>query len=273
MFQVRRLNPAILFACAMLAFTGGCGWLAPNRVSEANDPHYRLGLNRKNSGNIDGAIDAFEKALQTNPYSAVAHAELGWIYYQEKNDPAAAIYHFRKFEQYTQEKNKVEFISNYIESCKQQLAREVSLVPVNDNKLLQDYKQLNEKKDELVDQNLKLRAEITRLNAQIEDMARSPGLSSSIPEENTVIATVRPTTSSNRRPSQRFSASARSTTKSSTPRSTTPAAPRTYTIKKGDNFYNIAQRYNLQARAIQAANPRVDPRRLQTGQVIRLPAR
>lgn len=274
MFQVRQPNSFFILLCMILAWSGGCGWLGPGRVSETNDPHYRLGLNRKNSGNVDGAIAAFEKALQTNPYSAAAHAELGWIYYQDRNDPAAAIFHFRKFEQFSQDKNKAEFIGTYIESCKQQLAREVTLVPVNDAKLLDEFNQLNEKKNELIDQNLKLRAEITRLNSQLEEMAQRQRRASSAAQQEIAAANTLTMGSSSQTSEQSSVLNRPSTRRFSPPtnRSTTPSV-RTYTIQKRDNFYSIGRRFNISVNAIQAANPSVNPKRLQPGQVINLPAR
>ena len=41
-------------------------------------------------------IEAFEKALEVNPHSASAHFELAVLYDQQKNDYAAALYHYEK---------------------------------------------------------------------------------------------------------------------------------------------------------------------------------
>lgn len=45
----------------------------------------------------------------------------------------------------------------------------------------------------------------------------------------------------------------------------------TYIIQSGDTYGRIAQRFGLTISAIEAANPGVDPRRLQIGQRINLP--
>jgi len=50
-----------------------------------------------------------------------------------------------------------------------------------------------------------------------------------------------------------------------------PAPEGTYIIQAGDTFGRIAQRFNTTIPAIEAANPGVDPRRLQIGQRINLP--
>lgn len=46
-----------------------------------------------------------------------------------------------------------------------------------------------------------------------------------------------------------------------------------YTIRAGDTFFKLAQRFGTTVEAIQAANPGVDPNNLQIGQVICIPVR
>lgn len=53
-----------------------------------------------------------------------------------------------------------------------------------------------------------------------------------------------------------------------------PATPRTYTIKKGDRYWTIAKEVYgdpMRAKDIEAANPDVDPKKLQIGDEIVLP--
>lgn len=50
-----------------------------------------------------------------------------------------------------------------------------------------------------------------------------------------------------------------------------PCPGRTYTIQPGDTFFSIARRFGTSVEALVAANPGVDPNRLQIGQVICLP--
>jgi LysM repeat protein len=45
----------------------------------------------------------------------------------------------------------------------------------------------------------------------------------------------------------------------------------TYTIKPGDTFFLLAQRFNVGVAAIQQANPGVNPNQLTIGQVINIP--
>ena len=46
---------------------------------------------------------------------------------------------------------------------------------------------------------------------------------------------------------------------------------RRVTLRKGDTFYRLAQRYGSTLRAIETANPQLDPLRLQIGQSVIVP--
>jgi len=52
----------------------------------------------------------------------------------------------------------------------------------------------------------------------------------------------------------------------------TPTAGSEYKIEKGDSFYTIGKKFGVSAKAIQAANPNVDPAKLQIGKTIQIPA-
>lgn len=58
---------------------------------------------------------------------------------------------------------------------------------------------------------------------------------------------------------------------STPPPSTCPSGTMSYTIKSGDNFYDLAIRYNTTVEAIERANPGVNPNTLQIGQIICIP--
>jgi len=55
------------------------------------------------------------------------------------------------------------------------------------------------------------------------------------------------------------------------PPSGCPSGTRPYTIKSGDTFFTLANRFNTTVEAIQRANPNVNPNQLQIGQVICIP--
>ena len=56
-----------------------------------------------------------------------------------------------------------------------------------------------------------------------------------------------------------------------TPPETEPTASE-YTIQKGDTFSTIAPKFHISVKALQAANPTVDPSKLQIGKKINIPA-
>lgn len=55
------------------------------------------------------------------------------------------------------------------------------------------------------------------------------------------------------------------------PPPTCPAGTFAYTVRAGDTFFNLAQRFNTTVAAIQRANPTVNPNNLQVGQIICIP--
>jgi len=56
------------------------------------------------------------------------------------------------------------------------------------------------------------------------------------------------------------------------PTQPSPAAATDYTILKGDTFSSIAPKFGITVKALQAANPTVDPSKLQIGKKIVIPA-
>jgi LysM repeat protein len=50
------------------------------------------------------------------------------------------------------------------------------------------------------------------------------------------------------------------------------AAARTYRVQAGDTPSSVARKYNVKLDALMSANPGLDPRRMQVGQVLNLPA-
>src|SRR5436190_19637568 len=76
---------------------GGCSPSGSGVQDEKREPQFLIGLSRINVMNFEGAIEAFQQALEANPQSAAAHLQLGWLYAEKTSDPAAAIYHYEQF--------------------------------------------------------------------------------------------------------------------------------------------------------------------------------
>src|SRR5437870_13378686 len=144
---------------------GLCGCLpgGHDQLNEEKEPHFLAGKSRVNSLDYDGALECFEKALEANPRSALAHFEAGLLYEKHKQDHAAAIYHFERFLRLRPGSGYAEVVKQHILACKQELAKTVSLGPVTQS-LQREFELLTE-------ENKRLRNEVERwrANAQIQN--------------------------------------------------------------------------------------------------------
>jgi LysM repeat protein len=240
----------------LLAVLGGlvlCGCHPGGRatVDEEKEPQFLIGRNRVNAMNFRGAIEAFEQALEMNPRSAAAHFELGWLYAEKEADEAAAIYHYQKYLQLRPNASNAENIRQHILRLKHELAKAVMPIPPSSDLLRQ--------LDQVVQEKQQLQGEVDRLQRQIAQMSAA---------QASVVA--RPET----RPSTTASVTRNNLTAptASSVRTSTALNTRTnYRIKDGDTLMAIARRHNVRLESLQAANPRLDPRRLQLGQTIVIP--
>src|SRR6478736_1623952 len=107
----------------------GCQPVGSGATDEEKEPQFLIGRSRVNAMNFNGAIEAFEQALQMNPHSAAAHFELGWLYAEKEADPAAAIYHYQKYLQLRPTANNAETIQSHILRLKQELAKAALPIP------------------------------------------------------------------------------------------------------------------------------------------------
>jgi len=243
-----------LFRIALFLLAGlvwsGCLPSAPG--DEEREPYFLAGKSRVNTMDFKGAVESFEKAVEVNPKSAPAHFELGWLYDQKEFDPAAAIYHFERFLKLRPNSGKEEMVKTRIQACKQQLAQTVSLGLVTE-KQQREFEQLAEENKRLREELEKWRAYALRLQTltnpagaalPVARAVQLPGPGHAAPAE--APGTGRP--------------------------SATPAATsRTHIVKAGETPGFIARKYGVKVEAIMAANPKLDPRRLQVGQTLSIP--
>src|SRR5262245_21208149 len=101
----------------------GCEPSGRSLSEEEKEPHFLAGKSRVNAMDYPGAIESFEKALEANLRSASAHYELGLLYEKNKQDYAAAIYHFDRFLELCPTSEYGEVVKQRIAACKQELAR------------------------------------------------------------------------------------------------------------------------------------------------------
>ena len=116
-FLARLAGGALFLVCGL----GLCGCLrtAHSQLDEEKEPHFLAGKSHVNALDYQGALDSFEKALETNPLSASAHFEAGLLCEKYKQDHAAAIFHFQRFLQLRPNSEYAELVRQRILACKQ----------------------------------------------------------------------------------------------------------------------------------------------------------
>jgi len=250
--------------CGLIA--GGCLPSSQSQLDEEKEPHFIAGRGRVNAMDYRGAIESFEKALEVNPHSASAHLELGTLYAQNEADPAAAIYHYAHYLKYRPNAYNAEIIRDRILSCKQQLARTVSLGPVTE-KQQRDLEKLAEENKRLVEENKKLTDEVTRWKAYYASLppaatgappASAPGVRARdlAPGTNQLrVAQPGPAARTNS-PRAEFNP---------------PPVVRVHVVKPGETPATIARQYGVRLDSLLAANPGLEPRRMRAGRTLKIP--
>lgn len=249
--KVFRATLAVFFGLAL----SGCLPNQPLTADEEKEPQFLIGRSRVNSMDFLGAIEAFERALEMNPRSGAAHLELGWLYAEKEADPAAAIYHYQKFLKLRPNADNAETIRQHVFRLKQELAKAALPIPPS----TEMHRQL----EQLSGENRRLQEEVDHLRRALLQAAATnrppPHFARSIPATNPP-ANLESVRSS--RPAAPVS------------RSVAPLASiRSHRVLAGDTPASIARRYNVKLESLLAANPALNPRRMQVGQSVVIPAR
>ncbi len=231
----------IFLLCAV-----GCDSSPQTSLDEQSDPHFLSGRSLVSSQDYQGAIEQFEKALISNPRSASAHFELGWLNEEHVKNYAAAIYHYEQHLRLRPDSDYAGRAKDRIRSCKMDLVKTEVLAPVSQG-IQRDLERLNA-------ENLLLKRQIEALQNQIAAAATTPPASTSVAPQPIAIAQPR--------------ASDPAPPRDSTP---APQRPRTHVVKSGETITSISAKYDVKLNVFLAANPRVDPRRLKVGQVLSVP--
>jgi LysM repeat protein len=253
-FSVCFFRTALLLLAGVLL--SGCLPSAPK--DEEKEQFYLAGKSRVSTRDFKGAIESFEKAVEVNPKSAPAHFELGWLYDQKESDPAAAIYHYERYLKLSPNSGKEDMVKSHILACKQQLAQTVNLGSFTD-------KQQREL-EQLVEENKHLREELEKWRAYAarqQNATNLAGAGSPAPRAVPQSAAGQP-------------AAGRAWPSNSASPVRPPNAPattlRTHIVKPGETPTIIAREYGVKVEALMAANPKLDPRRLQVGRAVTIPA-
>ncbi len=240
----------------------GCLPSDQNQSEEEKEPHFVLGKSRINSMDFSGAVQAFEESLETNPHSAAAHFELGWLYDEKESDPAAAIYHYRQYLKLSPNAGNAEVIRQRIESCKQQLAADV--LPLPSTPAAQ--KQINQ----LIEQNQQLQDEVNKWRAWYASQTAGKNPASPGPNSDGMPGPATPASTSST--PNTSTPAGRSGDRATSHSNESKATSRTHRVAAGETAVRIARQYGISLNALLAANPGLEPKRMRVGQILNIPA-
>jgi tetratricopeptide (TPR) repeat protein len=235
----------------------GCSSSDQSQLDEEKEPHFVLGKGRVNAMDYQGAIEAFEQSLETNPHSAAAHFELGCLYDEKVPDPAAAIFHYGQYLKLCPNAENAEVIQQRIYSCKQRLAKDVLPLP--------SAPAAQQQLENYAEQNRQLQDEVTKWRAYYASQLAAAKTNALTPGN----ATPQPTPAQTAQAVSVPSGSANATRPAGP---ATSARPRTHTVAAGETAVGIARKYGVKLSALEEANPDMNPTRIRVGQVLNIPS-
>lgn len=254
-FRFTRQAAAALLAVAMT----GCLPMGSSQPDEEREAHFQTGRARVNGMDYGGAIEAFQKALEVNPHSGAAHFELGWLFADKQPDPAAAIYHYERYLALRPKADNAETIRQHILRLKQDLAKAVLPLPVTPG--------VQRQLEQLMEENRRLQDELARWHADyarrgVAPTTNSPANDLAVLRPTTIVASAGvPAVPQANRPTQNPAPSP------------SPVSPvRMHKVLGGETPASIAKKYRVKLEKLLAANPGLNPKRLQVGQALNVPA-
>jgi hypothetical protein len=262
----------ILLNCSWFS---GCTPTAEMQLDEQKNPYYLAGKEKQQALDPKGAIESFERAIEDNPRSALAHYELGVLYEQQENDYASALYHYNKALKLRPNEYPADNIRQRIPGCKQELVKADSLATINPA-LLNEVQTLRNTNQLLLREVYLLRVQLASRLVPVthtnDSLRQAPpqgarnGLEAPDSSAGTKNPPVRPTAGSSPRittlPSSGMSRGAGGGDRRS----------KTYSVRMGDTPSSIARQQGIKLEALLAANPGLDPKRMKVGQRLNLPA-
>jgi len=255
-----RMLPLFRISCLILLCAGlsGCDPSSGGPVDEQKDPHSLNGRSKVAGLDYLGAIEEFEKALETNPRSALAHLELALLYEEQMKDYAAAIHHYERHLKLRPGSEYADRARERIKSCKMDLVKSEVLGPVNQG--------MQRELERLTTENMLLQQRVQSLEAQMAGrlpvLHAAPAPAPVSPQAAVYQQAPAPPVSPQPAPV------------SHTPRPEPvqqTRKPRVHVIREGDKLTVLAKEYGVELGKLMRANPGVDPSRLKIGQKINIP--
>ncbi|MCX8091314.1 MAG: LysM peptidoglycan-binding domain-containing protein [Verrucomicrobiae bacterium] len=265
----RLLGARWMLKLALCMALAGCYQPGAGTTDEEKEPYFQAGRARVNALDYKGAIAAFERALEANPRSAAAHFELGWLYADKVPDPAAAIFHYERYLKLRPNAENADTVRQHILRLKQELAKAVLPLPASPG--------VQRELEHLADENRRLREELGRWrewyaqqSARTAPTPARPAPESAPPTQSSPAPiTSSPAAPAPASPTRPEPAPARP----SLPAPESRPAMRLHKVQPGETPASIARRYGVSVEALLAANPGLNPRRMQIGQTLNVPGR
>lgn len=264
--RVLRGGWAVLFCLCWC----GCPRPPENQSSdEQRNRHYVAAREKLAALDYKGAIESFERAVEDNPRSALAHFELGVLYETRENDFAAAIYHYKKALKLRPNAYPADNIKQRLPGCQQELVKADALGTTQPAALREA--------ERLRDENQALRKQILALQVQLASRAAgSTNLTASVGSGQTGSRAAGATNAASGgaagRPVGSRMSLAGSFSGGERPGGAGSATrPRAHPVKPGETPSSIARLYGVRLEALLAANPGVEPRKLKVGQALNVP--
>ncbi len=183
---VMRLRFPFLFnlvlAGVALALCSGCGVSTLRDQREDRDPQIRRAREMKNAGNIEGALEAYQRALDKKPQLARAHLEMGLLYDRDLNDYVRAVYHYERYLELRPDAENREMIQAVADQARISFATTLPEMP---NGAIREISRLKQ-------ENAELRAWADRQRAAPPSSSAPAATSTRLPEVSAPAAPIAP---------------------------------------------------------------------------------
>ena len=250
--KIRLLTiPLFALVGASFSFWMGCGSSSLPGIEE-NDSAYDRGRANLRQGHEVEALDEFLSVTRRIVQSPQSHIEVGRLLMKLENrrDPVAAIYHYRRFLQLSPESKEAATVEQLIVTAEREIIRKLPGEPYVEHL-----------------EALRLRKENSRLERELADMRVRLGLPLGTADVLQALSTAAGPTPSSPPPDP-----------SSLVKPPEPSIARTHVVQQGDSLYAISRKFygdSAHIDLIYNANRDVliNKRSLKIGQKLRIPPR
>lgn len=220
---------------------------------------------------FEGAAIHFERALDRNPRSALAHLGYASLCESHLRRYPEAVYHYQRFLRLRPNDPKAEDIGRRIKHSTELLAQTVPMV-VRSESIARDLEAMRR-------ENLALHAQVSRLTSislqwsnEVQRLTQIAAQSVSPPPRpgDTAITPLPRYSGSSGAGSTGTGAGTGAGSTAPVPRSLAGAG--SHVVQSGDTLHRIALRYGVSLAELRAANPGVRERQLRPGTRLRIPA-